>query len=266
MRVAAVPPARRLSLSHQVPTFESRFSRLARPSRQAYEKVVERDDTGSCDRQPQEQGKILELIESEQSLQRVNVGPFGGANGYNHGDTQGPGGYTSKQSQQQEQTPKEFDSGSERREEVRERNSPANEILGNLRQVVELAPAAPKKYPTHSNTRKQWRQPREMCSNLLGPNNQPIDQPPHTISPSHGVRRATCAPELFDSNVKTIVSAIHEHYGMIECVQRTYGRWRSLNCAAARPPLHLRRPRHAAGLCQHLHPIPHRRPRMLASP
>jgi hypothetical protein len=28
------------------------------PSRQAYEKVVEQDDTASCDRQPQEQGKI----------------------------------------------------------------------------------------------------------------------------------------------------------------------------------------------------------------
>src|SRR5258708_9739928 len=189
-RQRAFPPARRLSLSHQVPTFESRFSRLARPSRQAYEKVVERDDTGSCDRQPQEQGKILDLIESEQSLQRVNVGPFGGADGYNHGDTQGPGEYTSKQSQQQEQTPKEFDSGSERREEVRERNSPANEILGNLRQVVELAPAAPKKYPTHSHTRTQSRQPRQMCSNLPGPNNQPIDQPPHTrlLCPSSDTR------------------------------------------------------------------------------
>ena len=57
----ADPP---VELSHQVPIFESRFSRLARPSRQAYEKVVERDDSGSCDRQPQEQGKILELVES----------------------------------------------------------------------------------------------------------------------------------------------------------------------------------------------------------
>jgi hypothetical protein len=58
-----------MSHSHQVPIFESPSSRLVRPSRQAYEKVIERDDTASCDRQPQEQGKILELVESQQSLQ-----------------------------------------------------------------------------------------------------------------------------------------------------------------------------------------------------
>src|ERR1700694_3058310 len=102
----------RSSPSHQPPILESRSIRLARSSRQAYEKLVQRDDTASCDRQPQEQGKILELVESKQSLQRVDVGPFGGADGDNHGDTQGPSGYTSKQSQKQEQTPEEFDSGS----------------------------------------------------------------------------------------------------------------------------------------------------------
>ena len=50
----------RSSPSHQAPILESRSIRLARPSRQAYEKVVQRDDAASCDRQPQEQGEILE--------------------------------------------------------------------------------------------------------------------------------------------------------------------------------------------------------------
>src|ERR1700689_1524266 len=132
------------------------LNRLAPPPHQ---QMIAREGPAPRDPQPQEQGEILELVESQQRLQRVDVAPFGGADGDDHGDAQSPRGNPGEQSQQQEQAPKEFNSGSERRKEAGEWNSPADEILGDLRQIVELAPAAPHKYPAHRNSRKQRCEP-----------------------------------------------------------------------------------------------------------
>src|SRR5580698_9881914 len=148
---------------------------LNRLSPPAHQQIIEREGAAARDRQPEEQGEILELVESQQRFQRVDVAPFGGADGDDHGDAQSPGGNPGEQSQQQEQSPKEFNSGGERRKEAGEWNAPADEILGDLRKIVELAPAAPHKYPAHRNSRKQRREPHQMSGNALGPADEPID-------------------------------------------------------------------------------------------
>src|SRR5580698_192433 len=161
---------------------------LNRLSPPAHQQIIEREGAAARDRQPEEQGEILELVESQQRLQRVDVAPFGGADGDDHGDAQSPGGNPGEQSQQQEQAPEEFDSGSERRKEAGEWDSPADEIFGDLRQIVELAPAAPEKYPTYCNSPKQRREPHEVGGNALGPANEPIDQLPHARLRKFGAR------------------------------------------------------------------------------
>src|SRR5277367_6171271 len=88
-----------------------------------HQQMIDREGSAARDRQPQEQGEILELVEPQQRLQRVDVAPFGGADGDDHGDAQSPGGNPGEQSQQQEQAPDEFNSGSERRKEIGEWNS-----------------------------------------------------------------------------------------------------------------------------------------------
>ena len=62
---------------------------------------------------------------------------------------------------------------------MREGNAPADEVFRNLRQIVQLAPAAQQEHPAHGDAGKQGREPREVAGNPLRPANQPIRQHPH---------------------------------------------------------------------------------------
>src|SRR5215468_4180672 len=155
---------------------------------------VDRNHTRAGDREPQKQRQVLEFVEAEQRFQRVDVGPLGGAYRHDHGDAERAGRNACHEAEQQEQPAEELDPRYERSEQPWVGNTPADEILGDLRKVMELAPATPQENPADGETRKQWREPAEMP----GDPPWPVDEPSH--EKSHGrsccvLRRGTVGRE-----------------------------------------------------------------------
>src|SRR5207237_9697666 len=75
-----------------------------------------------------------------------------------------------------------FNSRHEWRQQVRQGDPPADEILGHLRQGGELAPAAPQKYPADRDAGEQGSQPAQMPGDLPGPIDQPLNECLHGCS------------------------------------------------------------------------------------
>src|ERR1700750_3114364 len=134
----------------------------AHPLVPALQPGVDRNDTGAGDREPQKQRQVFELVEARQRLEGVDVGPLRAADRHDHGDAERTGRNTCHEAEQQEQPAEELDPRYERGEQRWVGNTPANEILGDLRRVMELPPATPQEHPADGETRKQWREPEEM--------------------------------------------------------------------------------------------------------
>jgi hypothetical protein len=60
---------------------------------------------------------------------------------------------------------------------------PRNEVVSNLRKVVLLSPAAPKKVPSDNQSGEQVRHSSQMAHYALWPCDQPICQPVHPCRP-----------------------------------------------------------------------------------
>jgi len=77
--------------------------------------------------------------------------------------------------------PKKLNPRHEWGEDVRQRNSPSDEIVRHLGQIIEFAPAAPHKHPADRDASKERGQPGQMMRNALRPFNQPSDEKLHGL-------------------------------------------------------------------------------------
>src|SRR6202023_160841 len=85
------------------------------------------------------------------------------------------------------------------------RNSPADEVLGDLRQIVELAPATQQEHPAHGDPCKQGGEPGEVPGDPFRPANEPICQHPH-VPLLLSARRAITRTGIIDREALRVIA------------------------------------------------------------
>ena len=154
------------------------------------QKVIDRNRSGPGDGQPQEERQVRHLLEAQQGLQRIDVAEFRRDDGDDHDHDQRRRRDPGEQPDQQQDAADEFHARDERRQDLGVGDVPAAEILGDLGQRVQLAPAAPQEHPADDDARDQRRQPGEVAGDLP----RPVDQYRHKGTHPPGSSQGFAAP------------------------------------------------------------------------
>src|SRR4030088_2719857 len=141
--------------------------------------MVERDRSGARDPEPGEHHEIGHLFEAKQSLQRIDIAPFGRSDCNEHDDHHGNRDEPGQQPDQQQQAADELHARGEGRQELRGGNPPLPEILDHPGQEVQLLPTRPHEHPADDDPDGKRPRPGEIAGDDPGPVVEDRDQQVH---------------------------------------------------------------------------------------